>query len=73
MTKIVEKKINSNNRMIMNIDETDDVPELKLSGEPAILCTGRYREKKEEISRILGISLEEADKLLQENGIDRMM
>ena len=59
--------------MIKNIDETDDVPELKLSGERAILCTGRYRKKKEEISRLLGISLQEADKLLQEHGVDRMM
>ena len=49
----------------------DDVPELKLTGKPAILCTSAYLKKQKELSRILGITFVEADKLLQDKGIDR--
>ena len=49
----------------------DDIPELKLTGKPAILCTSAYLKKQKELSRILGITLVEADKLLQDKGIDR--
>jgi len=54
-------------------DEIDDdnIPELKLTGKLAILCTSMYLKKQKELSRILGITLVEADKLLQDKGIDR--
>ena len=54
------------------MSDDDNIPELQLSGKPAILCTSAYQKKKEDLSRILGISLVEADNLLQEKGIDRM-
>lgn len=55
-------------------DEIDDdnMPELKLTGKSAILCTSAYLKKKKELSRILGITFAEADKLLQDKGIDRL-
>ena len=55
-------------------DEIDDdnLPKLKLDGKPTILCTSAYLKKKKELSRILGITLVEADKLLQDKGIDRL-
>ena len=49
----------------------DDISELKLTGKSAVLCTSVYLKKQKELSRILGITLVEADKLLQDKGIDR--
>ena len=49
----------------------DDIPELKLTGKPVVLCTSAYLKKQKELSRILGMTFVEADKLLQDKGIDR--
>ena len=53
--------------------EAENLPELKLSGEPAVLCTGEYTKRKELLSRMLGVSFIDADRILQENGIDRLV
>ena len=53
-------------------NEGDDLPELKFTGEKCVLCTSNYGRKKKELSQLLGITLLEADELLQKHGVDRM-
>lgn len=59
-------------RCYENTDEGDDLPELKLTGEKCVLCTSNYGRKKKELSHILGVTFMEADRILQEHGVDRM-
>lgn len=53
--------------------EDENVPELKLSGKPAVLCTGEYTRRKKQLSRLLGVSFIDADRILQEMGVDRLV
>lgn len=53
--------------------EEENLPELKLSGETAVLCTGEYTRRKTQLSRMLGVSFRDADRILQEMGVDRLV
>ena len=53
--------------------EDENVPELKLSDKSEVLCTGEYTRRKRQLRRMLGVSFKDADRILQEMGVDRLV